>query len=70
MPLSSANAYARLVRTRPTHRSLAQALYCAVDRARHHVYVENPYFSDSLLQVKLAKHESAKPRKIHVKAAQ
>jgi cardiolipin synthase len=48
-----ANASARLVRTRPVKRQLAQALYTAVDRARHHVYVENPYFSDPRLLVKL-----------------
>jgi cardiolipin synthase len=45
---------ARLVRTRPIHRQLAQALYEAVDQARHHVYVENPYFSDPRLLEKLA----------------
>jgi cardiolipin synthase len=45
---------ARLVRTRPLHRQLAQALYEAVDHARHHVYVENPYFTDPRLLEKLS----------------
>ncbi len=47
------NAAARLVRTRPLHRQLAQALYEAVDEGRHHVYVENPYFTDPRLLTKL-----------------
>ncbi len=58
------NASARLVRTRPAasegssflgRRQLAEVLYAAVDRARHHVYVQNPYFSDSQLLAKLAR---------------
>jgi cardiolipin synthase len=44
---------ARLVRTRPMQRQLAQALYEAVDQARHHVYVENPYLSDPRLLARL-----------------
>ena len=55
------DALARLVRTRPLHRQLAQALYEAVDQARHHVYVENPYFSDPRL---LAKLTEARQRKL------
>jgi len=50
---TDSDALARLVRTRPLHRQLAQALYEAVDQARHHVYVENPYFSDPRLLAKL-----------------
>jgi cardiolipin synthase len=54
-PSEPANASARLVRTRPARRQFAQVLYCAVDQALHHVYVENPYFTDPALLVKLAK---------------
>jgi cardiolipin synthase len=46
---------ARLVRTRPLQRQLAQALYEAVDKARHHVFVENPYFTDPRLLEKLTR---------------
>jgi cardiolipin synthase len=49
------NALARLVRTRPTEHSLARMIYGAVERARHHVYVENPYFGDNHLLYQLAK---------------
>jgi cardiolipin synthase A/B len=48
------NALARLVRTRPTDHSLARMLYDAVERSRHHVYVENPYFGDNHLLYLLA----------------
>jgi cardiolipin synthase A/B len=48
------NAMARLVRTRPTDHSLARLVYHAVERARHHVYVENPYFGDNHLLYLLA----------------
>jgi cardiolipin synthase A/B len=55
-PLSAgaANTQARLVRTRPYEANLARVVYTAVDRARSHIYVENPYFADSRLFVKLA----------------
>ncbi len=48
------NALARLVRTRPVDHSLARLVYHAVERARHHVYVENPYFGDNHLLYLLA----------------
>jgi cardiolipin synthase len=32
---------------------LADALFCAVDHARHHVYLENPYLSDGRLLLRL-----------------
>jgi cardiolipin synthase len=54
-PAPVANAWARLVRTRPVRRQLAQVLYRAVDRARHHVYMENPYFSDPRVIARLAR---------------
>jgi cardiolipin synthase A/B len=50
----AANTQARLVRTRPYETNLARVVYTAVDRARAHIYVENPYFADSRLFVKLA----------------
>jgi cardiolipin synthase A/B len=53
-PLEVANASARLLRTRSIRRQLAEVLYRAVDQARHHVYAENPYFSDPRLLTKLA----------------
>jgi cardiolipin synthase len=49
------NAVARVVRTRPTERTLAYNLYAAVEKARHHVYVENPYFGDNRLIADLAR---------------
>ncbi len=54
-PPDEPNALARVLRTRPTERSLAQGLYAAVSRARHHVYVENPYFGDGHLLYLLAR---------------
>jgi cardiolipin synthase len=54
-PAFDANASACLVETTPSGHNLDQALYRAVDRARHHVYVENPYLSDSRLLWKLAR---------------
>jgi cardiolipin synthase len=47
------NARARLVETNPPRKTLARSLYRAVDRARHHVYLENPYFTDATLLCKL-----------------
>lgn len=48
-----ANALARVVVTGPFEHELAHAVYRAVDQARHHIYLENPYFTDSRLQFKL-----------------
>jgi cardiolipin synthase len=53
-PDPAADTSARLVRTRPMHRQLAEVLYCAVESAKDHIYVENPYFSDPRLLVGLA----------------
>jgi cardiolipin synthase A/B len=50
-----ANAEARLVRTTPTRHDFARILYETVAKSRHHVYVENPYFSDNHLIALLAK---------------
>jgi cardiolipin synthase A/B len=53
-PPSAANCWARLLYTEPGDHLLQRALYRAVDRARHHVYVENVYFTDGRLLCKLA----------------
>ncbi|MFO0809453.1 MAG: phosphatidylserine/phosphatidylglycerophosphate/cardiolipin synthase family protein [Gemmataceae bacterium] len=54
MPPLEPNLVARIVRTRPTHHHLSEQIYLAVKRASHHVYVENPYFSDNHLIAELA----------------
>ena len=59
------NATARMVRTDVNERSLKEAVYGAVDAARHHIYVENPYFSDLILVRKLA---AARARGVDVRA--
>jgi len=48
------NAAVRMVRTDLGERSLKEAVYGAVDSAHHHIYLENPYFSDQILVKKLA----------------
>ncbi len=48
------NAWGRLIETLPGKHELQSALYKAVDDARHYVYVENVYFTDSRLVYKLA----------------
>jgi cardiolipin synthase len=52
-PSPPPNATARLIRTDVHDRSLKDALFHAIDHARHHIYLENPYFSDELLAGKL-----------------
>ncbi len=47
------NATVRMVRTDIDRRSLKEAVYGAVDSAQHHIYLENPYFSDQILAKKL-----------------
>jgi cardiolipin synthase len=54
-PTALANAGARLVYTEPGERSLRRAVYEAVGRACHHVYLENPYPTDNELIIKLAR---------------
>ena len=49
------NAWARVVGTGRRERGLATAVYKAVDHAWHHVYLENPYFTDTQLWCKLAR---------------
>ncbi len=55
LPVPEPNTLARLVRTRPYEANLARTVYAAVDRACHHIHVENPYFSDNQLFIKLAR---------------
>jgi cardiolipin synthase len=52
---SGVNAVARLVRTQPYESNLARTVYTAVSRARHHVYVANPYLTDARMLVELAR---------------
>jgi len=59
------NAAVRMVRTDIGHRSLKEAVYGAVDSARHHIYLENPYFSDMVLVKKLV---AARKRGVDVRA--
>ena len=59
------NAAVRMVRTDIGHRSLKEAVYGAVDSAKHHIYLENPYFSDQILVKKLA---AAQARGVDVRA--
>jgi cardiolipin synthase len=54
-PELAVNAWARLVFNLPPKLHLANAMYLAVDSAKHHVYVENPYFADTLMVWKLIK---------------
>lgn len=50
-----ANAAGRLVENAPTHHSLRDALYFALDHARSFVYLENPYLTDNGVITKLAR---------------
>ncbi len=59
------NAVVRMVRTDYGHRSLKEAVYGAVASARHHIYIENPYFSDEILVKKLV---AARSRGVDVRA--
>ncbi len=59
------NAAVRMVRTDIGHRSLKEAVYGAVDAARHHIYIENPYVSDQILVKKLV---AASRRGVDVRA--
>jgi cardiolipin synthase len=51
---TGANAWVHLVQTTPTDHEFQRAVYDAVDRAQHYIYMENVYFTDSLLVYKLA----------------
>ena len=59
------NAVVRMIRTDIGHRTLKEAVYGAVDSARHHIYLENPYFSDQILVKKLV---AARARGVDVRA--
>ena len=59
------DATVRLIRTDDRERSLKNTIYHAVDHARRHIYLENPYFSDEILTAKL---KSARARGVDVRA--
>jgi cardiolipin synthase len=61
------NAMVRIVRTDvdPPIRTLKEAVYGAVDTARLHIYLENPYFDDQILIKKLV---AARARGVDVRA--
>lgn len=52
LPLES-NTLARLICTHPCEKTLASAIYTAVDSAEHHIYLENPDLTDNRIFVKL-----------------
>lgn len=54
-PVCNANAAVRMVYTSPTQHELAQAIYHALDCARHHVWLESPFLHDPGVIVRLAK---------------
>ncbi|MDB5350496.1 MAG: Phosphatidylserine/phosphatidylglycerophosphate/cardiolipin synthase-like protein [Planctomycetota bacterium] len=62
---ASPNAAVRMVRTDVDERSLKEAVYGAVDTARHHIYIQNCYFSDQILVKKLV---AARARGVDVRA--
>lgn len=59
------NAAVRMVRTDIGRRSLKEAIFGAVDNAKHHIYIENCYFSDEILVKKLV---AAQARGVDVRA--
>ena len=61
------NAVVRVVRTdvNPPIRTLEQAVYGLVNAARHHIFLENPYFNDQILIKKLV---AARGRGVNVRA--
>jgi cardiolipin synthase len=64
--LTQPNARGRLLHSTPSRRELATGVYEAVDHAKHHIFVENVYLSDSLLIYKLAQ---ARRRGVDVRVA-
>jgi cardiolipin synthase len=63
--VAAPNAVVRMVRTDANERSLKEAVYHAVDHARCHIYLENPYFADQILIKKLI---AARRRGVDVRA--
>jgi cardiolipin synthase len=53
MQVAEPNTQARLVHTNPQERTLARSAYIAIDHAKHHIYVENPDFTDNRFFAKL-----------------
>ena len=52
-PVSLPNSHVRMIRTDTNDRSLKETIYHAIDHASHHIYLENPYFSDTIMAEKL-----------------
>jgi cardiolipin synthase len=63
--LTAPNAQARIIGTGPLRHDLADTLFCAIDHARHHVYLENPYLCDGRLLLRLM---AARRRGVDVRA--
>jgi phosphatidylserine/phosphatidylglycerophosphate/cardiolipin synthase-like enzyme len=53
--LTTDNCSARVVATGPLRHDLADVIFAAIDHAKHHIYVENPYLSDSRLLLRLVR---------------
>src|SRR5262249_22219670 len=53
--LEGANAWALVVGTARCSRELSRTIYQAIDHAWHHVYLENPYLTDSLCLCRLVR---------------
>ncbi len=53
LEVPDANAWARVVGTEPRHTDFARVMNRAVDHACHHVYLENPYFTENVMWCKL-----------------
>ena len=51
--VSVSNSQVRMIRTDTRDRSLKATIYHAIDHASHHIYLENPYFSDTIMAEKL-----------------
>lgn len=64
-PWLNANATVRVIKTDVDERSLKDAIYHAVDHARHSITLENPYFTDQILIKKLI---AARARGVDVRA--
>jgi cardiolipin synthase len=54
-PVGGGNAWARVVGNGRFCHDFARVVYQAVDHAWHHVYLENPYLTDSKLMCKLVR---------------
>ncbi len=51
---TATNALARLVTNGPARHDFRDTVFSAIDRARHHIYLENPYLCDPRVVLRLA----------------